>query len=346
MDIEHALGQLLIIGFKGADVTPDSPIARDIRQRNLGGVILFDRFLYEKLPENNIVSASQVRELTASLQAMAAIPLLVAVDQEGGRVSRFKAARGFRETLPAGLLGDEVGTEKTAAAADQTAAMLASLGFNLNLAPVVDLDSCPDNPIIGRYQRSFSADPSTVAAHSAAWIKAHRRHSVLSCLKHFPGHGSAREDSHLGFVDISTSWQEEELLPYRELLAHDLVDCIMTGHLYNRGIDPDFPATLSVATITGLLRVQLGYDGPVISDDMQMRAITSHFGFEEGVCRALNAGVDLLVFGNNLDYDPDIATKAIEVMKKALHNGSLRESRIHEALQRVARLKRTLLTAH
>ena len=346
MDIEQALGQLLIIGFKGADLRPDSPIAEDIRQRNLGGVILFDRFLCEQLPENNIVSPSQVRKLTTELQAMADIPLLVAVDQEGGKVSRFKAARGFAETLPATILGEEKTTQTTAAAAEQTAGLLASLGINFNLAPVVDLNSCPDNPIISRYQRSFSADPHETARHAAAWISAHRSHGLLSCLKHFPGHGSAREDSHLGFVDISDSWYEEELIPYRELIRQDLVDCIMTGHLYNRFLDPDFPATLSAETVSGLLREQLGYDGPVISDDMQMRAITSHFGFEEGVCRALNGGVDLLIFGNNLAYDPDMAKKALDVMREGLRNGALRESRVHEALQHVARLKQALPAVH
>jgi len=342
MNPEQQAGQLLIVGFQGSDVTAASPILRDIRQRNLGGVILFDRFLARKRPDNNIISPSQTRRLIGQLQEQAATPLLVAVDQEGGKVNRFKAERGFAQTPSAAELGRAPTTAATTAAADQTAALLAGLGFNINLAPVVDLDSCPDNPIIGRYQRSFAGDPEQVTAHAAAWVDAHRRHGILTCLKHFPGHGSAREDSHLGFVDVSTSWQPAELVPYRRLLASGRVDAVMTGHLYNRNLDPHHPATLSAATISGLLRKQLGYTGVVLSDDLQMRAITSRYGLEEAVCKAVGAGVDLLVFGNNLDYDPDITARAIRAIGQGLRNGAISEEAFAAACRRVEALKRSL----
>lgn len=342
MHLEENIGQLLIVGMPGATVTSDSPILRDIRTRHLGGVILFDRFLHKKQPDNNIISHAQVRELIHNLQENAESPLLIAVDQEGGKVNRFKAERGFPVTPAAGELGRANDTEQTTIAAEQTAVLLADLGFNLNLAPVVDLDIFPDNPIIGRYQRSFSCDPAVVTAHAIAWITAHRQHGIKTCIKHFPGHGSAHDDSHLGFVDISNYWHNNEIAPYRELIARGMADTIMTGHLYNRSLDLDFPATLSHRTVSTLLRGELGYGGVVLSDDMQMRAITSRYGLEEAVRKAINAGVDLLIFGNNLDYDPDITLRAINAMKKGLHEGTIAEETIAKALQRVQRLKNSL----
>jgi len=339
MNLEKNIGQLLIVGMQGAAVTIDSPIMHDIRTRRLGGVILFDRFLHEKQLDNNIISHQQVRRLIHDLQENAERPLLIAVDQEGGKVNRFKPERGFPVTPAAGELGQTTDTQQTTIAAEQTAAMLADLGFNLNLAPVVDLDIFPDNPIIGRYQRSFSADPAEVIAHATAWITAHRQHGVNTCIKHFPGHGSAHADSHLGFVDITNYWHNDEIIPYRELIDRDMVDAVMTGHLYNRAFDTDFPATLSHHTVSGLLRDQLGYNGVVLSDDMQMQAITSHYGLEEAICRAINAGIDLLIFGNNLDYDPDITDKAIHAIQKGIRNGTIAEKTIAAALDRVEKFK-------
>ncbi len=344
MNLEQKIGQLLIVGFTGQTATPSSQIIRDIQKYSIGGVILFDRFLAGKLPDNNIVSFNQTKELTRTLQDAAHDPLLIAVDQEGGRVNRFKKERGFPETQPAAILGNSSDTQQTTAAATRTASLLKELGFNLNLAPVVDLNSYLQNPIIGKYQRSFGSCPENVAQHAAAWVKAHRSYGVKTCLKHFPGHGSARDDSHLGFVDISSHWQREELTPYRKLIKNHLVDTVMTGHLYNSVVDSQYPATLSKKTVQGLLREELKYQGPVISDDMQMRAIADHYGLEEASCRAIEAGVDLLIFGNNLDYQPDITIRIIRAVTDAVKRGVLSEATIESAWKRVQLLKKTLGT--
>lgn len=341
-ELQRQIGQLLLVGFSGSSVTEDSPIVRDIRDLHLGGVILFDRFLAANRPDNNIIDRQQLRELTATLQRHAQVPLLIAVDQEGGRVNRFKAARGFAETPPPAELGNHQNTAATAKAARQTAALLADLGINCNLAPVVDLNLFPDNPIIGRYQRSFSAEPQRVIDHAAAWIGEHRRQSVISCLKHFPGHGSARADSHLGFVDVSDCWQTAELLPFRALIQSGMADTVMTAHLFNRLLDPSFPATLSGKTVNGLLRDELGHDGVVFSDDLQMRAIANHYGLEEAACLAINAGVDILIFGNNLDYDPDIAGRVIAAISSGVASGRIARTAIEQAWQRVEQLKTRL----
>ncbi|KAB2890131.1 MAG: glycoside hydrolase family 3 protein [Desulfobulbaceae bacterium] len=341
MDLEQQIAQLLLIGFKGDGLLPHGTLASDLRDLRLGGVILFDRLLAEKLPDNNIRSAEQTSRLCTQLQDCAGGDLLIAVDQEGGMVSRFKAERGFPVTASAGSLGRAT-TADTAASAAITAEMLARLGINLNLAPVVDLDLERDNPIIGRYERSFSADPAAVCLHAEAWIGAHRQRGILSCLKHFPGHGSAVADSHLGFVDISDSWREEELLPYRSLIDSGKADLVMIGHLFNRRLDPLLPATLSPAVIGGLLRRDLGFTGVVITDDMQMRAITERYGLVQACVMALTAGVDIIIVGNNLEYDPLLARKLATGILQAVRQNQLSEERIGEAWQRVRRLKHHL----
>ncbi len=340
--LEQKIGQLFILGFSGATLQPKLPIAQDIRNRNLGGVILFDRFLAASQDTNNIINATQLRQLTASLQELADEPLLIAVDQEGGKVNRFKQDRGFSVTPPAVELGSVTDLTSTILSARQTARMLQDVGINLNLAPVVDLNVYEENPIIGKFGRSFSADPSVVTAHARAWIGEHRQQEILCCLKHFPGHGSSRTDSHLGFVDITETWQDAELLPYRSLIGEGLADAIMIGHLFNRNFDVQHPATLSRATIQSLVRQRLQFEGVVISDDMQMKAITGHYGLEEACCKALAAGVDLLIIGNNLDYDPLILSKVRDVILRGLDKGIITEARIEKAWSRIQKFKQAI----
>lgn len=342
MDLEQQIAQLLIIGFEGDHLDPTSQIALDLRELSLGGVILFDRLLAKKQPDNNIRSLTQTRNLCRELQDCAGGDLLIAVDQEGGKVNRFKTERGFPTFPSAARLGESHNPQGTRASALDTATMLRDLGINLNLAPVVDLNLRDDNPIIGRYERSFSADPNQVSRHAAAWIDAHRQQGLLCCLKHFPGHGSSTGDSHLGVVDISETWNPIELEPYRQLIGRGDVDTVMVGHLFNSRIDPKLPATLSRLTIEGLLRQELHFTGPVISDDMQMRAITDRYGLAEAAVMALTAGVDILIVGNNLEYDPHIARKLVEHISGALQAGHLSENRLNEAWQRVRNLKQKI----
>lgn len=235
------------------------------------------------------------------------------------------------------------GIEKTTQEAQKTATMLAESGINLNFAPVVDVNRNADNPVIGALKRSFSDDPEIVSEHAAEWIAEHRRQRVLSCIKHFPGHGSSTSDSHVGFVDVSDVWHESELLPYRKLCGRGLVDAVMTGHLYNQRIDPDFPATMSAKTINGLLRAEIGHDGVVFSDDLQMRAISDRYPLDETVCRSLAAGVDILVFGNNLEYDPDICPKAIDAVMNGIKRKMISEAQVEQALQRVQTMKKSVI---
>lgn len=344
--LEKKIGQLFIIGFEGKTITHEHPIVKDIANRNLGGVILFDRLIAASKNNNNISNYKQLTQLITSLQELAQTTLLIAVDQEGGRVSRFKNENGFPVTPAPCELGKMPDLQRTIESSHQTAQMLKSVGVNLNLAPVVDLNIYAENPIIGKYGRSFSANGIDVAAHAGVWIEQHRQQGILSCLKHFPGHGSSRTDSHLGFVEITDTWNETELQPYQQLINEGLADTIMLGHLFNRNCDAKYPATLSRKIIQSLLRDRLNFDGVVISDDMQMKAISDHYGLEDACCKAIAAGVDLLIVGNNLVHDPHILPKLRDGIMRGLDEKILTEERIEKAWSRIQRLKQDIGTSH
>jgi len=346
--LREKIGQLLLVGFRGATSAECELIVRDIREHAIGGVILFDQDMAGGTVDTtgprrrNIESPAQVRTLLAHLQAQAQVPLLTAIDQEGGRVNRLKPVYGFPPSLSheeLGRLDQPAETYRHAAATAQT---LADLGLNLNLAPVVDLDANPDNPIIKGKGRSFSADPETVARHAAEFVRAHRDHRVLACAKHFPGHGSAAGDTHLGLVDVTATWHERELIPFQRLITAGLCDAVMSAHVFNARLDPVHPATLSSAVQTGLLRTKLGFQGVIVSDDMEMKAISSRYGLEQSIPLALEAGIDLLCFGNNLSYDPGIAGKAAGIILRTVESGRIAPARIDESCERVLALKRRI----
>lgn len=340
LTLDEKIGQMLLVGFRGYTADDDSQIARDIAAGRVGGVILFDRDVALGSNERNINNPAQVRALTASLRGYAGkVPIFIAVDQEGGAVCRLKEARGFPATVSARSLGDLNNETATREAGQALAAMVAESGFNLNFAPVVDIDVNPDSPAIGRLNRSFSAN-ATVVADNARWvIEEHHRQGVMTAIKHYPGHGSALTDTHEGFADVTETWSEEELQPYRDLIGRDLPDMVMTAHVYNAGIDPNCPATLSEATVTGILRERLGYQGVVVTDAMDMGAIHDTYDLRESLKLSINAGCDIFLFANNLVYDELIAQKAVGIVKELVESGEISEDRIDESCGRILRLK-------
>lgn len=338
-DLETMVGQMLMAGFRGYTINDESPIARDIRERHLGGVILFDYDVALGKPERNIKSPAQVQTLIETLQTHATTPLLVGVDQEGGRVQRLKAKYGFTETPSASDLGS-AGDAACTTAADTIAQQLRGLGFNVDFAPVADVNVDPNSPAIGAIGRSFSPDPEQVAHDCALFLDAFRARGLIGSLKHFPGHGSAGADSHLGLTDVTNTWSDKELVPYRRLA--DKARMIMTAHIFNEHLDPKYPATLSRAIITGILREDIGFKGVVITDDMNMKAITSHFGQAEAIRLAIEAGADILLFGNNLVYDPDIVRTAHALIVNMVKDGTIPLSRIKQSYERIMALKKSI----
>jgi len=334
--LDVKIGQMLLIGFRGQTLTDESRIISEIREQHIGSVVLFG---------HNVVTPEQVRTMNQTLQAAAKIPLLIAMDQEGGQVIRLGQRFGITANYSAQALGYLNDLAATAAQAELFAKTLADLGINLNLAPVVDLNTNPSNPVIGALGRSYSADPAVVTAHSSSFLQAHHKHNIFGTLKHFPGHGSSRSDTHRGFVDVTETWQEVELEPYANLIQNGDCDVIMTAHIVNKKYDEKLPATLSHPIITGILRERLGYNGVVMSDDMQMRAISQYYDFGGAIQQAIEAGVDIISISNNSGYQAGVATRASSVIRDLVDKGTISAERIDQSYQRIMRLKERLAVA-
>ena len=334
--LEAMAGEMIVAGFRGFELGPDDAITRALAQGKAGGIILFSRDVNLGAPRN-ISSPEQVKRLIVQARAAAPGPIFVAVDQEGGKVQRLGAANGFTAWPSARSMGR--GTpEDTYSLASSMAAQLAGAGFDLNFAPVVDLDF-PGSPAIGGLERAFSSEPAQVTAHARAFIQGMAAHNITAALKHFPGHGSAGGDTHDGFVDISRTWTPLELEPYKTLLNEDFSGMVMVAHVTLKSYG-DLPADLNPAIINGLLRHDLGWQGVVVTDDLQMKAIASHYSLEETVLLAVQAGADLLVFGNNTGrHDPDIAAKAHAALMAHVHAGRISSERIRESWLRIQKVK-------
>ena len=344
-ELNMKIGQMIMVGFRGTTLQEAPELMEDITKRHLGGVVLFDYDVPSKSPGRNITSPGQLKRLTEELQQAAAVPLFIAVDQEGGRVSRLKAKYGFPESVSAARLGQINNPDSTYHSSLVTAETLADNGVNVNFAPVVDLNSNPENPVIGRLERSFSSGPAVVSAHASATVEALHAKKVIATLKHFPGHGSSTTDTHKDFTDITGSWKKNELEPYRKLIEDGYSDLVMTAHVYNANLDRRHPATLSKPIISGILRDSLGFSGPIISDDMQMQAVAAHYDLNKAITLALEAGVDILLFANNSSYDPEIAQKAISIIRSLVDKGTISPEHIDSSYRRIIKLKQQYLSS-
>lgn len=339
--LEEKVAQMVMVGFRGCELSENQQIKNDIQNLKIGGVVLFEYDVPSGSRPRNIASPQQLQQLCNDLQNLSKTPLLIAIDQEGGMVNRLKERYGFPKTVSQQYLGELNNGDSTKTYARQTALQLKQLGFNLNFAPCVDVNVNPDCPVIGKIGRSFSSDNEIVAKHAAMMVEEFRQEGVKTCIKHFPGHGSAKSDSHYGFTDISETWQTAELVPYKKLINSHFCDAIMTGHVFLAQKDSIYPATLSKNIVQHLLRDTLNWNGVVFSDDMNMEAITKNFGFEESIVLAINAGVDILVFSNNskAGYDEHLAQKIIKAIVSAIKTGEIDEERIDESYQRIVRMK-------
>lgn len=341
--LRRQAARMLLVGFKGDAAGPKSDAARYVRDLHVGGIVLFDVDLTgsAKLGSRNITSKEKLVKLTDNLRGWTDQPLIIALDQEGGRVARLKPRYGFKPTRTAKWIGEANSVDTTRHYARSVAEELSQCGINLNLAPVVDL-SDPECPAIGGLERSFGSDPASVAKHAGWWIDEHAKQGVACSLKHFPGHGSSRGDSHYGLVDVTETWTDADLEPFRRLIDSGSADAIMTAHIYNLDIDPQYPATLSRLTIDSLLRGQMGFDGVVISDDMYMEGIIGKYGIDEALALAINAGVDMLCVGNNIKtgFEADRPRRLVDIIVKAVKEGKIAPERLAEANRRIDALAR------
>lgn len=352
ISLRDKIGQMLIIGFKGDTVNQDMLITQSMTANNLGGVILYDR----KLVGKNILNPEQVQALNQSLQNFnhtghhaykrPDLPLLIAVDYEGGKVNRLKETYGFPTTLSAEAIG-QLSMQDANTQAANMADTLNTAGFNLDFAPVVDLNINPNNPIIGKMERSFSDNPGDVVKYAELFSQNFLARQIQCAYKHFPGHGSATSDSHLGFVDVTAEWQTDELDPYQQLLSGpNPCGMVMTAHIVNRKLDESgLPATLSHKILTELLREKMHFSGVIITDDMQMLAIRDNYGLQQAITLAINAGADMLMFANQLaPNEPDQDPKnLIDLIENEVHQGHIAEATIDAAYERIVSLKQTLI---
>jgi beta-N-acetylhexosaminidase len=338
--LDDQIGQMLLVGFRGTTLTEDNPIIDDLENFNLGGVILYEKDGPTQTRPRNIESPAQVIQLVADLKKHSKEKLFVAIDEEGGMVSRLKSGYGFQPTVTAQYLGEMNSEDTTRFYAARIASTLREMGINLNFAPVVDLNVNPQSPAIGAYGRSFSANPDSVVFHSRIFIKEHNKQNILNCCKHFPGHGSATSDSHLGLTDVTATWSEIELEPYRKLITCGDCKMIMSAHVFNQNLDSNYPATLSEKILKGILRDELNFKGVIVSDAMEMGAITENFGKEESIEKAINAGCDILVFSNNIKtFNPEVVADVVDIIHKLVDKEKISKERIRQSYDRILKLK-------
>lgn len=342
-ELRTAVGAMVMVGVRGAH-REDEVLQRDLavcEEARVGGVILFDvdaptqsklvekgmtREEARRRATRNIISLGQTRELIAYLRERFGNDLIVAVDHEGGATTRLSPMHGFPETVDARSFA-ALDAESQHDEARRLAQIACDCGVNLNLAPCVDLDCEAVSEVISGRRRSFSSDSAIVANCAHTVVEAHRALGVMTCLKHYPGHGSTEQDSHVELPDLSNqSMHGAELDVYRSLIPSlDRSTWVMTGHLLDRRIDDEYPASLSRAHTAGVLRGELGFAGVVVTDSLDMGAITRRFGEADAVIHAVNAGADVLLDGVNAPgADRECpAMRMVEAIVRALKMGSL-----------------------
>lgn len=335
--LDIKIGQMILIGVPGT--TLDKAVLSEVRQGKVGSIIFFEK----NIPQTNAFAG--LRKVIWQYQEEAPVPLFMCIDQEGGRVNRLKEKYGFPRSITAQEMGAVSTLDSVRYYGQATAATLAGLGMNVNFAPVVDLASNPDNPIIARYGRAFSDDEEWVAKLAEEFIKTHRKLGIISVPKHFPGHGSSNADTHLGIADVTATWEERELTPYAKLIESGYAEAVMSAHIVNKKLDAaGNPGTLSDAIINGVLRGRLGFDGVVFSDDMQMHAITKHYGLEDAIRLAINGGIDIMTFSNNIDQSEERTVDRVHrIIRDLVNEGKITRERVDDSYRRIMTLKKKYL---
>lgn len=340
IELRKKIAQMLIIGFRGMELKTSDPIYKLITKERIGGVILFDYDVPSKKAVRNIESPDQLRKLCSDLQKASNNTLFISIDQEGGKVSRLKEKYGFPPTVSQAYLGENDSQKITSEWAARTAFTLKSLGINLNFAPSVDVNINPDCPIIGKLERSFSDNPEKVVKHAKIIIEEHNKLGIATSIKHFPGHGSSTSDTHMGIVEVTNTYNINEIIPFKDLIKQGVVDMVMTSHVFNSNFDDKYPATMSYNTLTNMLRVQMDYRGIIVSDDMAMGAIAKQYDLKTCLEKAINAGVDMFIFSNNIEkYDDSIGYKAIDTIFDLIKEGKVSEKKIIDSYVKIEKLK-------
>jgi len=335
---EHAravASELLIAGFSGSDARSPSAqaLAAQIRDGSVGGVVFV---------KDNIGDRDDVLGLTSLFSVAAPRKTIIAIDHEGGAVQRLVEAHGCDVLPSARRVAQQLTIAEAQALYSEAGSAIARLGFNLNLAPVVDLENA-NNPAIGQYGRSFSADPEIVTAFAGAFIRGFEAAGVCCVLKHFPGQGGAKGDSHEVAPDISSAWSQADLLPFRRLVDDGGAAAVMSGYSVLRTVAPaGRPAALSREIVAGLLRSELAFDGVAMTDDLDMGAVGFGFARRSAVLDALAAGNDALMVRNRRNYDSTLPVTVASWISEGLDYGTLTIDSLNKSVDRIRRLRNKL----
>ncbi len=325
MSLNEKIGQMFMVSFRGT--TPNEDIKTMIQRYKVGGVILF---------KENITDMEQLARLTHQLQQLnpSNIPLFIAVDEEGGSVSRLpKEAAGFPALRE---LGERGNPKEAYRIGREMGNLLKKVGINVNFAPVMDVNNNPSNPVIG--DRSFGNNPHLVKEMGISMMKGMQDAGIISCIKHFPGHGDTVVDSHDNMPVVKHDMEhlkQIEFYPFKGA-AEEGADMIMTAHIKFPAVDPSgYPATMSKKILTDMLRKEWGFKGVVITDSMTMGAITKNFSLKEALIKSVKAGVDIIL----LPSETKLQQEGIAVMINAVRHRTITQKRIDESVYRIIKLK-------
>lgn len=333
--VSRLTGTMIIAGFFGTK--PSDPgferTLADLEGGLIGGVLILGR---------NIGERADVEEMIRRFSACkCAAPPFIAIDEEGGLIERLGANLGLEQTPSAAAVA-----QNSLAAAHKTygalAQKLASLQFNMNLGPVVDLNTNPQNPIIGQLHRSYGRDTETVVKYASAFVEEHRKKRIVTVLKHFPGHGSSSADSHDKLADVTSSWSPEELKPFKRLIQLGLADAIMVGHLANSGKWGGAATQSGSPAIDHMLRQELQYQGVVMTDDLAMRAIIgARKSVSNAAIDAIKAGADVVLVGriNDEDQNSDVGSEINRTLTAGVCANEIKIENLEKSFHRIQTLK-------
>ncbi len=336
VSLDEKIGQMIIIGFLGDNIKDKNfkKVRSEIKKGNISGVIYFKR---------NISSRDNLIKMNQSLLKSSKTTPFIAIDNEGGLVQRFD----FDENndpykSPSAKEVSKLNNDEARKEYQKMAKTLNSLGFNYNFAPCVDLDIEKES-IISQKQRSYGSDYKTVSNYSRIFIEEMNKENIITSLKHFPGHGSTKSDTHKGFADSTDTFLKDEIMPYYDLSDLNKLNSVMVSHIFNSNFDKTYPASLSKETINDLIINSIGFKGVIISDDYDMRAIRDSYELETIVEKAIGAGVNILLFSNNLDfYDKNLVKKYKKIVKKGVKKGTINLQDIDNSYLKIMELKNNL----
>lgn len=328
-NLDSKISQMIIVGFNGNNINSHGfkKVYKQLKKEQIGGVILFSK---------NISSADSLIKMNEKLLSTNKTTPFISIDNEGGAIQRYDFYKHKSAAEVTALSEKEAHLEYA-----KMANLERELKINLNFAPCVDLGINKDS-IILKKNRSYSDDAKTVSKYASIFINEHNERKIATSIKHFPGHGSVKGDTHKGFVDATKTFKEDEIKPYYDLKDYDKLNMVMVSHIFNSNFDTIYPASLSKNTID-ILKNDIGFKGVIISDDYDMGAIRDNYSLRDIVVNSINAGVDILLFSNNIKvFDDKIAYKIHKIIKEEIKLGNIKEDRIDEAYKKVLKLKQEL----